>query len=70
MTMTEWVLDGVGVVSGKLAQVEQDDDLEGLAGLLGASELLRDRLVAKLEGRVAQFAIDEAKTEAKTALGW
>ena len=70
MDISDWVLAGVGDLSAKLAQIEGNDDVNGLAGFIGACEVVAARCRVQLNDRVDQATIDAAKDVAKTALGW
>lgn len=70
MSIFDHCLNFVSDESARLATVQGDDDLEGLAGALAAANLIVERISAQLDGRVSQQAIDEGAAAAKTALGW
>lgn len=60
----------VGDLSARLQQVQDADDLDGLAGVLATCAAVHERVTAQLAGRVTPEAIEAVKTEVKTAQGW
>lgn len=70
MDIKQHCLAFISAISGDVAQAENNDDPDQLAGLVAASELLLEKAQALLNGRVNSGDIATAKADAKTELGW
>lgn len=70
MTITDHALGFQGDQSARQNDAETQDDVDALAGCIAGLEIVLERVVAQLNGRVSQQDIDSAKAAAKTALGW
>jgi len=69
--MLEHCDGAVSDLSARLATAENNDDVDALAAIIGACQLVEERASAALNGRIAQTPdIDDVKAAQKTALGW
>lgn len=70
MTRADECLLAVGLLSPHLAVAERDDDAEKLAGIVAACRLVEGRAANLLANRATEQEIEDAISEARTALGW